>query len=123
MSFPVGTKAWVSEDCFWIKGSDNYWHYNGTRRLGYPPNTLIFKQPRRDDKHEQIYRERVTVEIEKTIQQSQFEPLKIKIGLTVDVPEGDDFSTVIEEVHEVLHEDLKNLFKKHGISKKYRENI
>lgn len=71
----------------------------------------------------QYLKKKVTVEIEKTIQQAQWEPLKIKIGVTVDVTEGEDFSTVIEDVHEVLHEDLKNLFKKHGIRKKYLENI
>lgn len=53
----VGTRAYVSPEIIWVKGDDNYWHLNGIRRLSLPLNILIVKQPRRDDRHETVFKE------------------------------------------------------------------
>ena len=67
----------------------------------------------------------ITVEIEKTIQQSQWEPLKIKVGVPSSslFDNEEELKDEIDEFHGTLHEVLKGLFKKHNISKKYREAI
>ncbi len=67
----------------------------------------------------------ITVEIEKTIQQSQWEPLKIKVGVTSSSSFGneEELKEEIDELHGSLHEILRDLYKKHNISKKYREAI
>lgn len=67
----------------------------------------------------------ITVEIEKTIQQTQFEPLKLKVGVTYSTSfkDGDELQEQIDELHGTLHDQIKKLFRKHGIKKRFVEDI
>lgn len=63
-----------------------------------------------------------SVIVEKTIQQEEFEPLKITVGAR-GCCDFEMFDEVVDKVHSECHRNLKKLFKKHGIKNRYVKRI